>query len=228
MAKTPNRTALQGLQLGGVDLSGAEVPENIKESYQMGLDMVAEVSRNARGIFLSLIGGCLFALLTLLSLDEKGEVTLPLLLIGIPAKWFLTLTPLVLFLTFAYFHFYLQKLWESAAKLPAFFPDGRSLDELIYPWLMNETVRYYFPNLTSRNEELAFSHLRRFVPWLLGWWAVPATLLFFAGKTIIADLTQSNTWMPSWAGWFSLGIFLLSIIFAVQFNYHAAKTLRGE
>ncbi len=109
-------------------------------------------------------------------------------------------------------------MWEALAELPAVFPDGRPADKKVYPWLLNGLVRFHFKRL--RDEclpRLAF--LKRLIPSLLAWWAVPLTLLAFLTQQPIAD-----RW--SW-GW-QLVLASGSLVLAGYFQLLARRTLRQE
>jgi site-specific recombinase XerD len=49
-----------------------------------------------------------------------------------------------------YFHLYLDNLWEELAGLPAYFPDGKRIDQRAYPWLLVTLVRKHFKRLKER------------------------------------------------------------------------------
>ena len=219
---------MKAYQLGGVDLTGAIVPDSIRDSYEAGLVIVKEISKNARAIFLSLIAGSLYSLITLLTVATERTVKLPILLIDIPTTLFLGLTPVVLLATFSYLHLYLQKLWEAIAKLPAFFPDGRSLDEHIYPWLINEVVRYNVPLLRNQEGQVAFYRVRQFTPWVLGWWVVPFSLQFFALQAVSPYLANFPGALLAWEQWSIPAVmWVTSLIFAFIFSHKAIRTMEG-
>ena len=70
---------------------------------------------------------------------------------------------------------YLQRLWESLAKLPAVFPDGTPLDEKVYPWLPNSLVSSHFVLL--REQRPVLSGLQSLISIALAYWFVPLTLV---------------------------------------------------
>ena len=53
--------------------------------------------------------------------------------------------PLLLVVSFVYFHLYLQRLlqrlWETLAELPAILPDGAAIDERVDPWVVTSLIR---------------------------------------------------------------------------------------
>lgn len=76
---------------------------------------------------------------------------------------------------YAYFHLYLQRLWEGLSGLPAIFPDGKRLDQRAYPWLLSGLVRRYF-SLLQGNRPLV-SKLEEVISIFLAWWCLPGTLV---------------------------------------------------
>ncbi len=228
-SKKENIQLLTAWQLGGADLTSASIPDHIKASNQDGLKTVEDVSMNARKVFLALITACAFSLLTLATRGVQASyvVKIPLLGTEVPTYWFVLFTPLVLLFAYIYLHLYLQKLWEALAKLPAVFTDGRALDERIYPWLLNEMVRYYLPRIRRQSDPVEFRLFRWLVPWFSAWWLVPLTLLAFALREVKPYM---SSWVQFWAHrqqWgLQVSVFVLSVVLAVEFYRIAVKTLR--
>ena len=147
------------------------------------LEAVAETSKNARKIFLAMLLGCVYSLLTIATTTDARLLTnsasspLPIIQAEIPIAWFYCAAPFALLGFYVYLHFYLGMLWEGLAGLPAKFPDGKRLDERAYPWLLNGLVRRHFARLKEGRPFLV-----RFKEWttiFLAWWTVPATLFWF-------------------------------------------------
>ncbi len=215
-------TGVQAWQFAGADLTGATFGESPLD-FEQPLRVVEEASKNARKIFISVLVGCAYSVLTLATTSGAGgsgnnSIALPILQTSVPTVWFYRGAPVVLLSMFVYFHLYLQNLWEALADLPAVFPDGRPADKKVYPWLLNGLVRFHFKLL--RNDclpRLAF--LKRLIPSLLAWWAVPLTLLAFLTQQPIAD-----RW--SW-GW-QLVLASGSLVLAGYFQLLARRTLRQE
>jgi Pentapeptide repeats (8 copies) len=85
--------------------------------------------------------------------------------------------PLLLLALYFYMHLYLQSLWRGLATLPAVFPDGRTLDERAYPWLLVSVVRSFFPRF--RETKPPFSRLTILLSIIFAWMLVPVTLAVF-------------------------------------------------
>ena len=173
-------TGLLGNEFAQADVTGATLPERIRD-FPI-LQVIEETSRNARKIFIAMLLGCVYSWLTIATTGNPTTFTdstllkLPIIGTEIPIAWFYPVAPLVLLAAFFYLHFYLARLWEGLADLPAIFPDGKRLDQRAYPWLLNGLVRRHFEKLKER----AFtSHLEEWFTIFLAWWAVPITLAGF-------------------------------------------------
>jgi uncharacterized protein YjbI with pentapeptide repeats len=210
-------------QLGGANVSGALLPSHIK-GFEEPLGQVAEGSKNARKLFLILLVGCVYSLLTIATttdvflLSSSSSSVLPLIRTPIPTVGFYIAGPLFLVGVYCYFQICLQRLWEALADLPAVFPDGRRLCDRAYPWLLNRLVCNYFPRLRDRPERLGV--LQTVLCVLLAWWAVPLTVLVYWFRY----LTRQH-WPITW-----IHIVLLVMLFWGATNSFklAGLTLRGE
>ncbi len=213
---------MQAWQFAGADLSGTTFGDSSLD-FEQPLKVVEEASKNARKIFVSVLVGCAYSVLTLATTSGAGgsdnnSITLPILQTPVPMVWFYWGAPVVLLSMFVYFHLYLQTLWEALADLPAFFPDGRPADKKVYPWLLNGLVRFHFKLLRDDClPRLAF--LKRFIPSLLAWWAVPITLLVFLTQQPIAD---------RWGWGWQLVLASGSLVLAGYFQLLAWKTLQQD
>jgi uncharacterized protein YjbI with pentapeptide repeats len=112
-------------------------------------------------------------------LTNTASSPLPVLGTAIPIVGFCLIAPLVLVALYVYFHLNMQRLWELLADLPAVFPDGRPLDKMADPWLINGLVRAHFSRL--RQERPALSRMQQWLSIILAWWVVPVTLVIFWG-----------------------------------------------
>jgi uncharacterized protein YjbI with pentapeptide repeats len=209
-------------QLGGANVGNTELPKDIQEFEVLG--HVEEASKNARKIFLTMLLGCVYSWLTIATTTDvrllTNSATSPLPIIGteIPIVAFYWAAPLLLFGFFVYFHLCMQRLWEGLANLPAIFPDGRALDERIYPWLLTGLVRAHFARL--RENRPAFSRLEEAISIFLAWCIVPLTMLLFWWRYLYRH------------GWYGTGLHVvllgLSVLFGIAFYRLAVRTLRGK
>lgn len=215
-------TGLKGTEFARADITGAKLPADIREFKS--LKVVEEISKNARKIFLAMLLGCAYALLTILTTTDAklilNSASSPLPIIGaeVPIAYFYMAAPFILIGLFIYLHLYLQRLWEGLSKLPAIFVDGKRLDERAYPWLLNGLVRRHFEKLKKGRSLMA--HLEEYVSIFLAWWVVPATLgLFWYWYLVRHDWIGTSLHM---------GFIVLSAIAAMFFNRSHVRTLRGR
>jgi Pentapeptide repeats (8 copies) len=174
--------SLDARQLGGADLTGAKLPEALKDLFK-DLGTVKEISDNAQKLFIAMLAACLYSWLTVATTTDANLVTdrasspLPIIQTSIPIEGFYIITPLLLLGVYFYFHFYLQKLWDELGSLPAIFSDGIHLQSKADPWLLSDLVQAHVAKLRSGRPFL--SHLQKWISILLAWWFVPVTLLLF-------------------------------------------------
>lgn len=167
-------------QLARANVSNAKMPQEIQE-FQDVLEVVAETSRNSRKLFVVMLLGCAYVLLSIATttdvrlLTNSGSSPLPIIGAQIPIVLFYLFSPFLLLGTYCYFHIYTQNLWEGLAELPAVFPDGRPLDMKAYPWLLTRLVRMQFHQLQDYHPPL--SKLQKLTSLVLAWMLVPLTLL---------------------------------------------------
>ncbi|WP_282610546.1 pentapeptide repeat-containing protein [Pelagibius sp. Alg239-R121] len=213
---------LQVQQLAGADLTDALVePEAARF---VGLDYVAEISRHGRGVFLGVVGGCVYAWLALATTTDLALVVnasstqLPIIQTEVPIAGFFLAAPVVLLGIYIYLHMYLQRLWRGLSKLPAFFPDAFSLDEKAYPWLLTSLLRLYMQRLTVNRPPLWW--LQVGISVICAWVLVPLTVFLFWLR-----------YLPKhdWIGSFGLSILVVLAFWTGCSMYRITKaTLLGE
>lgn len=213
-------TGLLGNEFAQADVTGTKLPDNIKDFK--ALEIVEQTSQNARKIFFATLLGCAYSWLTIATTTDVRLLTnttsspLPIIGTEIPIVSFYWTSPFVLLGFYFYLHFYLQRLWENLAGLPAIFPDGRRLDQLAYPWLLNGIVRRHFKRLRDRSR---FAIFEEWVTIFLAWWSVPLTLIGFWLRYL-----PRHEWIGTGL---HMGLLLTSIICANYFYSLTSKTLRG-
>lgn len=187
---------LRSEQLGGADASNAKLPDDIAKFD--GLKTVEEAVKSAKKIFASMLLGCAYSWLTIATttdaklLTNSASTPLPIIQTPIPIAVFYWAAPLLLLGLYVYFHFYMQRIWEGLAELPAVFPDGRPLDKKAYPWLLIGLVRAHFKLL--RGDRPPLSRPQNLLAILLAWWAVPLTLFLLWARYLPAhDLNWLGT-----------------------------------
>ena len=91
-------TGLLGTEFARADVTGAKLPEDIRD-FKI-LETVAETSKNARKIFLAMLSGCAYSLLTIATTTDARLLTnsasspLPIIRTEIPIAWFYWAAPL--------------------------------------------------------------------------------------------------------------------------------------
>jgi uncharacterized protein YjbI with pentapeptide repeats len=136
---------LQTAQLAGANVSGAKLPNAIAKFE--GLKTIAEATSNAQKLFIAVLGGCVYSWLTIATTKDAALLTnsasspLPVIATPLPIVGFYYVAPILLLALYFYFHLNMQRLWEALADLPAVFPDGRPLDKMADPWLLNGQSR---------------------------------------------------------------------------------------
>ena len=180
-ADLTDAVGLLGGEFAGMDLGGTRLPADI--AGFTALEQIASLSQHARNVFLAMLAACVFSWLTVATttdaalLGNSATSPLPIIQTPVPIAGFYWAAPLILLTLFFYLHIYLQRLWEGLASLPAVFPDGRSLDQRAYPWLLSGLVQAYVPLL--RKQRPALSSLQVGLSILAAWVLVPGTMFLF-------------------------------------------------
>lgn len=163
--------------IGGSNLDEAKLPEKFEFT---GLNTVKELSIGSSTIFITIIFLCFYCFLTILAtndlylLTNSSKSTLPIINVSIDIIGFYWAAPLMLLACYIYFHLNLRKLWYEFSQLPTYFPDGKSIDQKSYSWLVNDLVIKYMPLLQTK--KAAFLNLQNKMVVVLTWGVVPATI----------------------------------------------------
>ncbi|MCH9052413.1 MAG: pentapeptide repeat-containing protein [Proteobacteria bacterium] len=216
-------TGLLGTEFAGTDITGAKLPTDIAKFE--GLDHVTEISKHARNIFLAVIGGCAFSWLTIATttdvalLINTASTPLPIIQTKVPIAGFYLAAPAILLGLYFYLHMYLQRLWSGLASLPAIFPDGRTLDERAYPWLLTSLVRAHVPRLRANRPP--FSQLQVSLSIVSAWVLVPFTICLFWLRYLVL-----HDW---WIGTIlHIALVTVAVTLGASFYWHLWVTLRGD
>ncbi|MDT3779290.1 pentapeptide repeat-containing protein [Nitrospira sp. MA-1] len=207
-------TGLLGSQLAGTNVSGAKIPEDIRKFE--GLTRIEELSKKSGKLFILMLVGCLYSWLTVatttdsqLFLNSK-YYNLPIIQTAIPITPFFYVAPLILLGIYIWFHLYLQRLWEEMALLPAIFPDGKPLDQKVFPWLLSGFIRAYIPRLQTNLPDLFV--LQFIASFLLAWCLTPFILSLFWVRVIP---THDGIFMSVLAAIFSIALGFGSYFFSL-------------
>ena len=210
---------LQVQALARANASNATLPADVAEFD--GLTVVEAASQSARKLFVSVGLACAYAALAISTESAQSDILeLPIIGIEISVRGFFHVVPVLLALGFGYFHLQMQRVWEEIARLPAIFPDGKSIDQKVHPWLVTGIVRAHVPYV--RDEPVRFFPLQWFIVVTLAWSLVPLTQGYF-----VVQFVQRYPEEALFSGW---GTALVAVtLSAAALSYIAARgTLRGH
>jgi uncharacterized protein YjbI with pentapeptide repeats len=185
------------------------------------VDQLSEISRNSQTTFVALILACVYSYLAIATTTDAALISnssatpLPIIQVNVPIVWFYHFAPIILAVLFAYFHLYLERFWRCLARLPLWHPDGRGLDDYVYPWLISSTfIRGGIPQLAAKR---ITARLEAWLSLLLAWWLVPIVLLFYWSRYLAA-----HDWLGTTL---HLALILITAAFALRFYFTAKNAL---
>jgi len=168
------------------------------EQIKQHLDQIAAISQNARGTWFSLILVLLFSVIAVAGVDDKdffvfgAGLSLPVIGYTVPVVSFFYAAPVIVLGLYAYLHLYLLNLWHLLGELPCELPDGRQLEDAVYPWIATSAVI----SLKRKKHHRPFTWLTRLVVFLLVWAAAPGALLYIWWRSVVPH----DLLLTSWAG----------------------------
>ncbi|NVK34924.1 MAG: pentapeptide repeat-containing protein [Rhodobacteraceae bacterium] len=166
------------------------------------LDHIEDVSRNARGTWLTLIAVLLFSAIAVAGVRDRdfftygASMTLPVINFSVPVKSFFYAGPLIVLGLYTYLHLYLLKLWRALAVPAARLANGRQLDEAVFPWLVSDAAISIKPGGPRR----PFGWMTRIVAFLFLWAAGPMILIYFWWRSFPPHDLSLTTWTGLLAG----------------------------
>ncbi len=215
----------QGLvssQFAGANLTCALLPESI--DVDKSVVEIESLIRSAKTMFIGTILACFYTWIVVGSTQDSDLLTgsvapkLPLMGFELNSDAFYLVGPIILLAVYFYSHIYLQRLWERLVSMPAVFPDGKTIDEKVYPWLFLGFIWHNIPRLVSRRP--SFSRLQYMLCVALCYILVPLTLYIYWG----AYLTKQ-----SWDGTlFHIVYFSTAVYWAIRFFSMARKTIKRD
>ena len=211
-------TGAQPDRFAYADLTAAKLPEELR-NFQEPLRTLEEAARNCRKLFLSTLLACAYSVVAIFSTPVENQLTLPIIQTKVEFDDLLVAMPVVLFCVFVYLHMNLRLLWRRLSRLPAVFPDGRTLTEKAYPWLLIGLVRNHLPTLPGKDKSWGY-WFQKLVSILLAWVATPATIALFA--------VPSFSRPASWVSYLIAVEFGLCATAALLFWRDADQALKGE
>jgi len=164
-------------QFAAANLSGALLPKKITEL--LAIQEIDRLCKKAGWLLALLIWLCLLTGWFVAATKDvqliKDSPAFSIFHIGdaVPIAQLYLLAPLLLLGFYTYFHFYLQRLWEGLAGLPAVFPDGRSVEQ-IGPRMVMALARIHAKGLGGHLSSPLF--LEAIISLALAYWLIPAML----------------------------------------------------
>ena len=181
---------------------------------------------------------------------------MPFVSTSVPLVIFFQCAPLLLLFFYLYFHLYLQHLWRELAQLPAVFPNGKTIIQKAYPWLLNGWVRSHIKVLASSQSlsDRFLALVSRILGWCLGPFVLTVIWVIYlvchqSGVTayhitllaitiLIGDFfyrdarrTLRNGYKPK-AGWIKkAAVFLIEpllILFIVGISFFSYQVMHGS
>jgi uncharacterized protein YjbI with pentapeptide repeats len=206
-------------QLAGSNLTAAKLPPHI--SNFESLNRITDLIKNCKHLQITIILACLYSWLTIATTTDARLLTnsisspLPIIQTEIPIASFFLVTPFLLLCLYFWFHVSLQECWRSLSQLPAFFPDGKSLDEKVYPWIIEGLLRENFSLLKVKTQSFTWLKVKIFK--ILAWYLVPITIFLF-WERYLSSREKYGTILLS-------GLFLCTMLFGVYSYRLAISTL---
>ena len=170
-------------QIAGADLSGAKLPASIA-AFE-GLNQIEQVSGRSANTFLVLLVGTLYCLIVAPSasdaeiLTDAATFTLPVIGSKVPPSGFFVLGPAIICSLFLYLHLYLQRLMRQQASLPSIFPDGQSLYDRVYPWILGSALIPPRPILRNSRTRPHLYFVKLLAVFFLFFVSVPVVLILY-------------------------------------------------
>ncbi len=194
-----------------------EKPRRLTLPPEEALPRIDAITVNARATWFALLGLLAFVGVTLLGVedidffDASRRTDLPLVGVSVPTLTFFWVAPALTAAVYAYFHFYLMKLWDALAEAPAQVK-GRRLGDLVHPWLVTDAA-LWFRRHEGATAERPLRIVSGFTAGALSWgfgWAV-------LGYAWWRSHTAHLEWMSLWL----LALFVFSLWVGVS-SLHAA------
>jgi uncharacterized protein YjbI with pentapeptide repeats len=218
----PRHGTPESLLASGTGSQQQRLEEDPLSRQKDNIAQLSEISRNSRTHFFAIILACVYSFLTIATttdaalLSNSSATPLPIIQVNVPIVWFYYFAPIILGVLFVYFHLYLERFWRCIARLPLRHPDGRGLDDYIYPWLISSAfIRGEIRELTTHRVS---ARLEALLSLLLSWWLVPIVLMFYWARYLVAH---------DWLGTsLHLALILLTFGFSLRFWFTARNALK--
>jgi hypothetical protein len=188
MAKPPSSTAKSRKPATAAEPAPDPAAEPPVAFDAEGLKRVQDIIKNARATWFALLGALVFASITLASVKDVSffvntvETKLPLVGISVPVTSFFWAGSLLIAAIYAYFHLYLELLWQALGDFPSRDKDKVRLADRIEPWIVADAALRVRDWLRGAKENDRCSRDRA-MPWISGFVAIG--LVWFFGIVVI-------------------------------------------
>lgn len=207
---------------GGADMCGARLPAGV--GYADRLTEIGDICKVGNRQFMTVVLGCLFALLTGMAtsdvqlLTDSATTKLPVIGTSVRIVGFYVAAVWLLAGLCVYFDLSLQRLWNGLSHLPAILPDGSPLPHRAYPWSFVDFAPVCYPRLREGEPGRITMVMRILISFVLAWALVPLTLFLMWRRT----LCRQDGFLTS----MHLACLAVSTVAGVWLCFSALRTLR--
>jgi len=190
-------------QLAGTNLTRAKLPEHIKNFD--GIKQVDDRIKDTGKFFLAMLAADAYSLLTLWStknldfklITDSSDATLPIFNTPLSIVKFCLVAPLVLLGAYVYFQLEMQRLWEELVSLPTIFPDGKHLDQRVYPWFVTSFVQRYMQQHGSEEaqQNAVLAWVLQVLIGFFVWLATPLVIIGFWLAYVKTRAWEGTEWL---------------------------------
>lgn len=213
---------LKETQFSGANLAECTLPKHLY--IVSGAIQVSAISKEARGMFITLFGACAYSVLILLTtkdgylFGQTAQAKLPIFGNTVTYWKLFILAPVVLTGFHVYNQLNLQNLWTRVANLPCILRSGEYLSNRSFPFLISGMILLCLPG--DKDKQDWYTRFQILISIVTVWLIVPFTIGFFWYRYLVCA---------------SLGMTLLHVVllvFTIGFAAHtflrAVNTLIGK
>ncbi|PWU08147.1 MAG: hypothetical protein C5B51_08325 [Terriglobia bacterium] len=175
------------MQLAGADLRRAHFDESV--DFNKPLEIAGQWAQSSLRSLLVALTVTVYSVIVAFGAADASLLTpsatakLPLIDAAVPLGAFYLIGPLLLTALQLYVNISLLRTWEQAALLPAFLPDGRSIESAIQPSLLNGLLFRYIKRLRPASPFLG--QVQALITRALVYWSFPAVILLLCGRYVV-------------------------------------------
>jgi uncharacterized protein YjbI with pentapeptide repeats len=205
--------------IAGADLTGARFDESLAKLWST--DTITDLGAKTYPLFVAILGGCLYTLLTIGATRDAslitggGTLSLPLLQVSVSTVGFYFLAPLLLAALHIFLITKLLRLFELFANLPAVFPNGQASASVTTVWPGDGFIRG-----TSPHRARGFLTVVEYLVSVVAiWCVVPATVTAVWAMYLRLHHLRGSA--------MHVALMLLTLVVSVVSFRHARRRLKG-